>query len=485
MSAASGRAIVLGGSLAGLLAARVLAEHADEVVIVERDRISDTTGLRRGVPQASHLHGLLRRGESIIERLLPGIADGLRDKGAVPVRFCADVRWYHHGNWKLQAGDSITATFMTRPFLEDEVRSRVLAYPGITLLEQHDAVALIAAPHPRRGISIRCRPVPEPDRQSDGSEHSAPSDVVRDPSGLTLTGDLIVDATGRGSRAVKWLHTLGCPQPPSSAVKIDVGYSSLFLHLADAAALGAKAMIVVPKPSDCTRAAALMPMEGDRWLCSAAGFVGDYPPKDYEGFLRFLADLPTEELHGVVRDAEPIGPITHARFAENRWIHFEKAKRMPPNFVVLGDAVGCFNPVYGQGMTAAALAADALDRALQTNESGPATDPATAARRTIAKAIKDVWRMSAGEDLGYPGVSGSRPPGYEIVRRYLERVHAATAVDPAALDGLLQVGHLLAPSTSLMRPRYALRVLTARTHARRDPHTADLARPPQNGTRPQ
>ncbi len=442
------RAIVLGGSLAGLLSAKALAEYADEVAIIERDRISDAAGPRRGVPQARHLHGLLKRGELVIDELFPGIAQALLDAGAVPVRFCADVRWYHHGRWKLQAGDVVVAKFMSRSLLENEVRKRALQHPRIRLLEEHSVEQLLTTRDCRTVTGVRYRPATA--SRGDGDALSQ------------LDADVVVDATGRGTRAVAWLRALGYPQPRCSNVRINVGYSSQILRLHDPDSLGAKAMIVVPTPAHHTRAAALMPIEGGRWLCSTAGFVGDYPPRDRAGFLRFVAELPTTAMHAAIRDAEPLTPVAHIRFPENRWTHFERMRRFPDRFVVVGDAVGCFNPVYGQGMTAVALTAEALGRFVASGALSPEHDGSTLRLRgQIAKIVKNVWMMSASEDLNYPGVEGSRPPGHTAVRWYLDKVHSATATDPAALEHFLRAAHMLDPPTTLMRPSYVLRVLTA------------------------
>lgn len=439
------RAVVLGGSLAGLLSAGALAEQLDEVVIIERDRISDATGPRRGVPQAHHLHGLLKRGELVIDELFPGTAQAVLDAGAVPVRFCADVRWYHHGRWKLQTGDSVVAKFMSRTLLENEVRRRALQHPRIRLLEQHTAEQLVTTRDRRAVTGVRYQPASR-------ASGDTPSQ---------LDADLVVDATGRGSRALAWLRALGYPEPSSSTVGINVGYSSQLLRLPDPDSVGAKAMIIVPKPTQRTRAAALMPIEGGRWLCSTAGFVGDYPPKDRPGLLQFVSELPTAALHDAICDAEPLTPVAHIRFAENRWIHYERARRFPDRFVIVGDAVGCFNPVYGQGMTAAALTAQALGQFVASGALAPQRGGSTVRlRRQIAKIVKNVWMMSASEDLNYPGVEGARPRGHSTVRWYLSKVHAATATDPAALEQFLRVGHMLEPPSALMRPRYALRVVT-------------------------
>jgi 2-polyprenyl-6-methoxyphenol hydroxylase-like FAD-dependent oxidoreductase len=445
------RAIVLGGSLAGLLAAGALAEHADEVVIVERDRISDTPGPRRGVPQAHHLHGLLKRGELIIDKLFPGTASSLLAAGAVPVRFCADVRWYHHGRWKLQSGDAIVAKFMSRTLLEQEVRARALQHPRIRLLEEHSAEHLLTTSDRRVVTGVQCRSVVS---ERGGDTHS------------DLDADLIVDATGRGSRTVGWLKTLGYREPPSSKVKIDVGYSSQILQLRDPDRVGAKALIIVPSPAQLTRAAALMPIEGGRWLCSAAGFVGDHPPRDRAGFLQFVGELPTPALHDAICDATELTLVAHIRFVENRWIHFERANPFPDRYVVVGDAVGCFNPVYGQGMTAAALSAEALGSFVASGALSPERGSTLQLRRRIGGIVKNVWMMSASEDLNYPGVEGSRPPGHAAVRWYLGKVHAATATDPSALDWFLRVAHMLESPTALMRPSYALRVTGPRAAVR-------------------
>jgi 2-polyprenyl-6-methoxyphenol hydroxylase-like FAD-dependent oxidoreductase len=190
-------------------------------------------------------------------------------------------------------------------------------------------------------------------------------------------------------------------------------------------------------------------------MVTLAGAVGDYPPTDLDSWRKYAGDLPTRDVADMVRDREPIGDIVAYRYPANRRRHYDKMKRFPDGFLVIGDAICSFNPVYGQGMSVAATEAKALDDCLAAGDSD-------LWKRFFKRAhaiTESPWVIATGEDMKYPQVEGKRPPGFKLVNKYMERVHKAATKDPVVLKQFFLVANLLAAPTSVMAPKIAWRVL--------------------------
>lgn len=437
------RAVVIGASMAGLVTARVLADHFDEVVLVERDRLTDGPDTRKGVPQGRHLHGLLRRGEAILEQLFPGIAASLVAGGAQRVDFSADFAWHHFGAWKARFDSGVTMLAMSRPYLEAEVRRRVLASPRVRLLDDHDALGLLAADGGARvvGLRVRARQGGEP---------------------VELRGELVVDCGGRGSPTPKWLEELGYSRPEDDAVVVHVGYATRIFRRAVPSPFPWKALYVIGKPPESHRIGALFPIEGDRWIAVVAGMLRDYPTADLPGFLEFARGLPVDDLHRVLSTLEPLDDGAVHRLPSNLRRRYEKLARFPDGLVVLGDALCSFNPVYGQGMTTAALAAISLGECLSEPRFARGRDlaglPARFFRR-VARVIDVPWLMSTLEDFRSAEVEGARPPAYPLIAGFLAHVHRAAARDHDIALHFLRAMHMLESPAVFLRPDLLVRAM--------------------------
>ena len=232
------QAIVMGGSMAGLLAARVLSDHFDHVTVIERDRFPEGPEHRKGVPQGRHFHILLKRGEAALARFFPDLAPALTDGGAPVVDIGADMRIYQYGDYKVQCATEACLVFLSRPFLEWHVRQRVLSRKNVAALDQCDVGGLITnGDHTRvSGVTVQRSP-------GRGQE--------------TLEADLVVDATGRGSQSAAWLEGLGYPRPPETTVTVDLSYTSRVYRRTPADLPGAKAAYALPKPPHEKRFGAL------------------------------------------------------------------------------------------------------------------------------------------------------------------------------------------------------------------------------------
>lgn len=437
-------AVVIGASMAGLLAARVLSEHFEQVTIIERDQLSEHVEPRKGVPQGRHAHILLMKGEIILRELFPDLYETFAQDGAVPLT-SADFQWYHFGVWKAPSPDPIKSYCGSRPFLEQYVRRSLAARANVRFID---------------GCEVN--------RLCTNEDHTCVTGVLLVHRGTEqreedLAADLVVDASGRGSRAPQWLMTLGYGRVEETSVKVDVGYASRIYRRPSDLPLHWKLLIVNPTPPHEKRSGYVFPIEDDCWMVSLMGLLRDYPPDDEAGFLEYARNLPEPSLYEAIKEAEPLTPIVTYKYAANRWRHYERMARLPEGFVILGDAVCSFDPVYGQGMSVAALEAKVLDACLRDQQrQGTRNDLAgfpQQFQQAIVKAVKVPWMLATGEDFRYPETEGKRPLGMNLLHWYTRQVNELTASNPMVAGRFYQVLHLLKPPALLFSPRVVYAVL--------------------------
>ncbi|GAA4095555.1 FAD-dependent oxidoreductase [Actinomadura miaoliensis] len=426
-------AVVLGAGMAGLFTARALAESYETVTVVERDRPAAPAERRRGVPQGEHAHLLLTRGKQLMERMFPGLTDELIEDGAVSMPALERFRSQVAGR-EVRRGHVGEFVSMTRPFLEGHVRRRMEARGGVTFLDGHAAVGLTF--HGGRVTGARVN----------GGEGER-----------ILDADLVVDAMGRGARSPAWLAELGFPAPPADELHVDVGYSSRLVGAPDDALGGDKGMLIGPRP-DLSRGMALFKVEGDaRWLLTLVGYAG-HPPTDEEGFMEFARTVAPDETFAMLKDSEPLSEIRRFRFPTSRRRRYEKLRSFPQGLLVAGDAVCSFNPIYGQGMSVAALQAGALRRTLMDGDH----DLARRYFRAVARVVAPVWRLAVQADLAIPEIQAPRPLSFRVTDAYVKRVQRAVSLDEAAASRFFRVTSLVEPPGGLLRPSMAWRALRPR-----------------------
>ena len=430
------RAVVLGASLAGLLAAQVLSDAYGQVTVVERDELPETPMHRRGVPHGRHLHALAARGQQALEELFPGLTAELVAAGAPAGDMLADARLYFSGHRLRQARTGLGLLCASRPVLEGHVRARVRALPNVGFVDRCDVVGLATTPDGRRVTGARVL------RRADGSAEEV------------LGADLVVDASGRGSRTPAWLEGLGYARPPTEQVRIGLGYATRTYRLPPDALGGDLAVLQAAAPQH-PRAGAVQLLEGDRGMVTLAGILGDHPPTDPDGFLDFARSLRFPDIYQAIRDAQPLDDPVAFRFPASVRHRYERLDRFPDGLLVLGDAVCSFNPIYGQGMSVAAVEALALRGHL---ERGAEPRPRRWFR-DLAGVVDVPWEMAAGGDLVFPGVQGRRTVKTRLVSAYLARLHAAAANDAGLASAFVRVAGLVAPPQSLLRPGVVVRVL--------------------------
>ena len=415
--------------MTGLLAARVLSDHFRAVTLIERDLLPTDAQHRRGVPQGRHTHGLLASGREVLEKLFPGLGEALMARGALTSDIVRESRWFFEGGCHVRPVSDLNGLLVSRPALEAAVRERVLAIPNIL---RRDNLMV-------EGLEFR-----------DGAV------VGVRAGGEIMTSALTVDATGRGSKTPQWLAKLGYEKPAEEVVQIALGYATRHFRRRPGDLDGAKAAVIPPTP-DGKRGGVILAQEDDRWVVTLVGHFDRYAPEQLPGFLEFARTLPAPFIYEVISHAEPIGEPASARFPSSVRRRYDRLRRFPDGYLVMGDAICSFNPVYGQGMSVACLEAVELDKTLR--ESG-----ANIARRFFTRAAKVVdipWSIAVGNDLRMKEAVGPRTAAVRAINWYISKLHKAAHTDPVPALAFHKVANLLAPPPSIMAPRIALRVLRA------------------------
>ncbi len=441
-------ALVMGGSMAGMLAARVLADHFERVTIVERDHFPEEPLARKGVPQARHVHVLLKHGRITLERLFPGLQDEMVAAGAPLLDMAADAAWLTPAGWGVRFPSHLALLAFSRDLLDWSVHRRLTALENVLFVEDCDVTGLLAN---AGGTGVAGARVRSTNQRNRGSEEQ-------------LRADLVVDASGRGSRAPRWLAELGYTSPQETTINAHVGYASRVYRRPAGFQGDWKVVFVQAAPPDFTRGGLLQPVEGGRWMLTLVGGDRDYPPTDEAGFMEFARSLRSPMIYESIKDAETLSPIYRYRATENRLRHYERLSRWPENLLIMGDAACAFNPVYAQGMTTAALGVETLERCLSEQHrrkpNGDLTGLARGFQKKLAKVNSAPWTLATGEDYRYLGTEGGTPDRMtRFMHRYMDQVMQLSTKDANVRLVLLEVFNLLKPPTALFRPGILARVL--------------------------
>ncbi|MHA5051331.1 FAD-dependent oxidoreductase [Streptomyces sp. SD15] len=396
-------AVVLGGSLAGMLAARALAEFADVVTIVERDVLPDGPERRKNLPQAQHVHTLWSGGVQAVEELVPGVTELLAAAGAHRLPVPTDMVALSSQGWFRRWTESHFMILSSRDLLDATLRAKVLEDDRIKLVERAEALGLAGSATAVTGVRVRSH----------------------DDAERTLPADLVVDATGRASRTPEWLTALGLPAPGQREVNSGLAYASRLYRAPEKARHGFPVINVQPVPRDGKpgKGGVLVPIEDGRWLVTLSGTRGGEPTADETHFHRFaLEELRHPVIGELIAHAEPLTGVALTRTTANRRHYYERARRWPDGFVVLGDALAAYNPVYGHGMSVAAQSALALRATIRRRGWGT-PGLARAVQKAAARPVDAAWDLATGQDVFYPGATKTGPTLRDrILAGYVDRL---------------------------------------------------------------
>lgn len=424
-----GRAIVIGGSMAGLVAARALSDHFQEVFLLERDRFENVVEHRRGVPQGRHAHGLLASGRNTLERFFPGLFEEAVSVGAVDCQMTRDALWCFDGGEHVRFESDLDNIMISRPMLEGIVRARLRQVPYVYFWDgcQVDGLAATSDNSRVTGINVH---------------------------GDTMPADLVVDATGRGSRSPQWLEFMGYEVPKQERIEVNIAYTTRKFRYAPHHLNGALFASIAATP-ESRRGGLILVQEGDIWTVTMNAY-GVSIPTELPAFIEFAKTLPAPYIYDVISQAEPVGEALAARFPASVRQRYESMSRFPEGYLILGDAISSFNPVYGQGMSVAALEAFELDKALRKGSRN-------LAKRFFAQAAKVVdppWILTAGNDLRMPGVVGQNTAMARFLNWYIAQLHISARTDSRMAMAFQQVTNLLAPPQSLFKAGVVARVFS-------------------------
>jgi flavin-dependent dehydrogenase len=431
-------AVVVGAGVSGLLAAHVLARRFERVTVIERDALTGgPPEFRAGAPQSRHVHILWSRGMAALNELLPGVVTDLEAAGGVVIDAPSQMRWLSPARW-FSGVPGTHYLSVSRELLESTLRRRIVDGSGVTVLARHEVTGLVPG---RGGGTVGGVLV----RQRGGREGE-----------FTVRAGLVVVAAGRGSRAAQWLLRLGYPTPATERIDARLGYSSRY-YRRPAAEGRWKAMYLQGNP-EVPRGGVIVPIDGDRWLVTLIGQGEHQPPVEEEGWLAFASSLRSDELSDALTAAEPLSDAVAFRATANEWTHFERARRWPHGFLVVGDALCRFNPVYGHGMTVAALQAQVIADRISLRAPAEISARAREVQQAVAKCPRAAWGIATGEDCRYPSTDGPQRGRFGRVQQdYMARVLAVANTDPVVAEAFFAVLSLNRRPEALLAPRIMAR----------------------------
>jgi 2-polyprenyl-6-methoxyphenol hydroxylase-like FAD-dependent oxidoreductase len=432
-------ALVIGGSFAGLLAARILSDYFEKVTIIERDLMHNFPESRKGQPQTRHLHGLLVQGFKIITRYFPDLMEGLLSGGTPLLDMGQSMRWYCYGGYRAKFELGMKGIITSRPFLEWHIRQRVTALPNVTVLDGFSAEKLLASDDHKQIIGLQIR----------NSE--------KDLEPQTLLADLVIDTSGRGSRSPKWLEELGYNKPEESTVTCGAGYTTRIYRRDVFQPASLNWISITPEAPRQYTFGGVFPIENGKWMIALGGWHGHHAPATEDGFKDFAKSLPAPDVYNIIANATPLSEFITYKFPASLRRHYEKLEHFPDGYLVLGDAVCSFNPIYAQGMTSAAMQAATLDTLLK--EQPGLSGIFKLYFKQVAKIVDIPWQTAVTEDFRFPETKGKKAPGTDLINAYMDHVHRATHHDPIVGAAFLKVLNMIEPPTSLLSPQILWRVL--------------------------
>lgn len=423
------RAVVAGGSIAGMLAARALSEFFNEVLVIEKDKSAELGMNRKGVPQSVHGHVLLKSGEEILEEFFPGIIEELSQKGAKKTDFARDLVWSHHGRQKIRFASNVFISQQSRPLLERQILKRLEKMSNI---------------HFRFGCKVKSLLI---------NRNEIDRVVFEDEEGLIieLPADLIIDASGAAALHNQWLRESGYQTPSKTEVKVDLFYASMVYKGFSSGSTDWHSLLAYPNPPETNRGGTISPIEGNRMLVTLIGYGTKDVPNDADSFMRYAKTLEHTDLYEVIKNELPYSQKVEVyRFPALRRYHIEKLKDFPSGLLVMGDAICRIDPVFAQGMSLAAMEAKALKELLMKETTKKQLTKSY--HKKVGNILQIPWLIALTEDFRFRTTKGRKPIGLSMLQWFVKKVVAASTHNEDVYTQFIQVLHLKKHPISLARP---------------------------------
>ena len=435
-----GQAVVVGAGVAGLTAARAVANYFERVIVLERDPLPTDATHRKGTPQSRHLHGLLASGLTALNELFPRFTEELDLAGAVKIRAGLDVRNERPGYDPFPQRDlGWDSRAMSRPLVELLLRKGISQSGNIELRQRCRVESFIAAPGSHAVTGVRFENV-------GGSEES-------------LAGDLVIDASGRASLTQQLLQSLGLPSAEETIIGTDTTYASVVFAIPEDAPIDWKGVLTFGAPPEDRRGALLLPLEGNRWIVSVGEMHSQSSLTEVSEFLEYVKTLRTPTIYNAIRHAKPLSDVARFGTPESIRRHYERLSTFPRGLLPIGDAICRFNPIYGQGMTVAAQEACLLRNVLTTlaGEHDPLARLAPAFFEG-AHALTDTPWAVANMDFVFPQTRGQRPADLANTFKFGTALNRLAAQDPGIHKLMVEVQMLLKPRSVYRDPELMRRI---------------------------
>jgi 2-polyprenyl-6-methoxyphenol hydroxylase-like FAD-dependent oxidoreductase len=429
------QAVVIGAGMAGLAAAGAVADYFERVIVLERDRLPNQAVPRPGAPQSRQLHGLLPGGQRALTDLFPHFERELLDAGSVPLRMLGELRVEMPGVGPLPSRDFGWLFYgASRPLIELITRRQTERLSNLTVRSECQVLEITATPDGTMVTGVRYE-------SADGRQ-------------AILAADLVVDASGRGAPTLALLRSSGQPVPDEIVIGIDLHYTTTTFVIPEDASTNWRGIATHPHAPERSRGGYMLPIEGNRWVLTLTGRLGERPPAEPDGFMDYARRLETQTIYNAIKHAERQGGFERYAYPASAWRRFDRMSSFPGGLVPIGDSICRFNPVYGQGMSAAAQEARLLNQLLKARatKADPLARLALAFFSESVPLVEAPWNMSAVPDLVYPETRGERPTDFESRLKYNDAL-IRTAMHDAAVHRLLaEVQQLLKPPSVLQDP---------------------------------
>jgi 2-polyprenyl-6-methoxyphenol hydroxylase-like FAD-dependent oxidoreductase len=429
------QAIVIGAGMGGLAAGGAIADYFERVIVLERDSLPNQAVPRAGTPQSRHLHGLLPGGQRALSDLFPHFERDLKGAGAVLLRMASGVKMEIPDLGPLPSRDFGWFFYgASRPLIELTTRRQAERLANLTVRAGCRVLQITATPDGTAITGVRYE-------TADGKQE-------------TLAADLVIDASGRGAPTVALLRSSNQPVPDETIIGVDLHYTTATFLIPEGASTDWRGIATHPHAPERSRGGYMLPIEGNRWVLTLTGRLGERPPADPDGFMVYAQQLETKTIYNAIKNAERQGGFERFANPASVWRRFDRLDAFPRGLLPIGDAICRFNPVYGQGMSVAAQEACLLCQLLGRRATD--ADPlAGLAQDFFAESLPMVeapWNMSAVPDLVYPETTGARPADFEDQLKCSGALIGLAMRDPVVHRLLAEVQQLLKPPSALQDP---------------------------------